>query len=196
MISKCLTTVTGKNGKIIVNTITIITLKPQSQSYEESMKQVPTHLEEHLENPYAGLFGSSVIASVVEEIVSDPTMDYRPSCLEELIGASAPSIRDALSTLVHLGLLEKIQPSGRHPVYRVNVRSKKFIALSFLSYAILDDREGTDCMDLAVYDYYCRVLRESFEPLATASTMKLEFTGRDGVATGTAFKMPRSAVSW
>ena len=62
------------------------------------MKPVPTHLEEHLEDPYAGLFGSSVIAAVVEEIVSDPTMDYRPSYLEELIGASAPSIL----SLIHI----------------------------------------------------------------------------------------------
>jgi DNA-binding IclR family transcriptional regulator len=136
-------------------------------------KDLPTlsdSMEVYLNKPYGGLFGSSVVAQVVEEIVSDPTMDYRPGYLEELTGASAPSIREALATLVDLGLLKKGNETGRHPVYRVNVASKKFAALSLLAYAILDDRDGTDCMAEAVHDYYSKVVRENYEPIAIATT--------------------------
>jgi len=162
----------------------------------ETLQKIPEHLEQHLNMPYGGLFGSSVIVQVVEEIVSDPTMDYRPSYLEDLTGASSPSIRDALATLVEQGLLEKSRESGRHPVYRVNVRSKKFIALSFLAYAVLDDRESTDCMDDAVQDYYSRVLQAKYEPMAMASTLSLEYT-LEGKSTGTGMhhEIITSAVS-
>jgi hypothetical protein len=51
----------------------------------------------------------------------------------------------------------------------VNVASKKFAALSLLAYAILDDRDGTDCMDEAVHDYYSKVVREKYEPYAIAT---------------------------
>lgn len=137
---------------------------------EPDLPKLPESMEAHLTRPYGGLLGSSVLAQVVEEIVSDPTMDYRPGYLEELTGASAPPIRDALATLVDSGLLMKVGGTGRHPLYRVNVASKKFSALSFLAYAILDDRDGTDCMDEAVYDYYSKVVREKYEPIAIATT--------------------------
>jgi hypothetical protein len=136
----------------------------------QDVPDLPKSLEVHLTKPYGGLFGSSVLAQVVEEIVSDPTMDYRPGYLEDLTGASAPPIREALATLVELGLLMRSGGTGRHPVYRVNVASKKFAALSLLAYAIIDDRDGTDCMDEAVYDYYSRVVRERYEPIAIATT--------------------------
>jgi len=141
---------------------------------EPDLPVLPESMETYLSRPYGGLFGSSVIAQVVEEIVSDPTMDYRPGYLEELTGASAPPIRDALATLVDLGLLIRASGTGRHPIFRVNVASKKFIALSLLAYAVLDDRDGTDCMDEAVYDYYTRALREKFEPIAIAATTRFD----------------------
>jgi len=142
----------------------------------EDLQVLPKTLEAYLDKPYGGLFGSSVLAQVVEEVVSDPTMEYRPGYLEELTGASAPSIREALATLVDLGLLVKGRETGRHPVYRVNEASKKFVALSLLAYAILDDRDGTDCMDEAVYDYYSKVVREKYEPRAMA-TADYSFSG-------------------
>ena len=73
-------------------------------------------------------------------------------------------------SLVDLGLLKKGNMTGRHPVYRVNVASKKFAALSLLAYAVLDDRDGTDCMAEAVHDYYSKVVREKYEPMAIATT--------------------------
>jgi hypothetical protein len=136
----------------------------------EDFPNLPASIEVHLNKPYGGLFGSSVLSQVVEEIVSDPTMDYRPGYLEDLTGASAPPIREAIATLIDLGLLIRSGGTGRHPVYRVDLSSKKFVALSFLAYAILDDRDGTECMDKAVYDYYSKVIREKYEPMAIATT--------------------------
>jgi hypothetical protein len=67
-------------------------------------------------------------------------------------------------------------------VYRINVASKKFAALSLLAYAILDDRDGTDCMDEAVYDYYSKVVREKYEQtaIATAAYSPGSFQGMPG----------------
>jgi hypothetical protein len=101
--------------------------------------------------PYAGLFGDTVIARVVEEIIADPHSAYRPRDLEELTGASAPSVRDALSTLTRLGLLAS--SGGKHPVYTVDRSRKTFVALTFLAYAVLDDRENSDCMHTALRHY-------------------------------------------
>ena len=105
--------------------------------------------------PYAGLFGDTVIARVVEEIIADPQSAYRPRDLEELTGASAPSVRDALSTLARLGLLAS--SGGKHPVYTVDRSQKTFVALTFLAYAVLDDRERSDCMHTALR-HYCETL--------------------------------------
>jgi len=124
--------------------------------------------EMYLNKPYGGLFGDTVMAKVVEELIADPTMDYRPKYLEDVTGKSEKSIHDALKKLVILGLIEKCGDE-KHPIYRVIVKSKKFAGLSFLAYAMLDDREGTDCMDMAVSDYYNSVLREKYEPKAIAN---------------------------
>jgi hypothetical protein len=117
-------------------------------------KLLPKSLEDYLDRPYGGLFGNSALTKIVEEIVADPDMDYRPKYLEEVTGMRSPTVRDALKTLVRLGLLKNISADVQHPVYRVIVESKKFVALSFLAYAVLDDREGSDCMDTAILDYY------------------------------------------
>jgi len=129
--------------------------------------------EELTDVPYGGLFGDTVLARVVEEIIADPHSDYRPKELEELTGASSPSVRDALATLTRLGLLTAAE--GKHPVYTVNKRSKTFIALTLLAYASLDDRERSDCMNTAIKDYYDTVLRSRYEPcaLATAPTYRI-----------------------
>lgn len=134
-------------------------------------KDVPTisAVEEmFLDEPYGGLFGDTVMARVVEELVSDPTQDFRPKYLVEMTGKSAKSVADALKKLSVLGLIEKTGDDN-HPVYRVIVSSKKFAALSFLAYAMLDDRDGSDCMHAAIASYYHRVLREEYEPKAVAT---------------------------
>ncbi|MCK4734335.1 MAG: hypothetical protein KAT65_17910 [Methanophagales archaeon] len=123
-----------------------------------------------MNRPYGGLFGNSVQINVVEEIVADPYSDYRPKDLEEIIGASAPSIRRALQNLTNLGLLIKDVGDAQHPVYRPNLDSNKIVALTFLAYAMIDDRDGSECMNTAISDYYMRVLRQ--EELAVATDTK------------------------
>jgi len=142
----------------------------------KKLPELPEELEEFLDKPYGGLFGNTVLAQVVEEIVADPTMDYRPGYLEEMTGKKAPSIREALRVLVRLGLIENVSSDAQHPVYRVVVESKKFIALSLLAYAMIDDRGGTDCMNTSILDYYNRSLRAKAEPLAVATNYAGEWT--------------------
>ena len=101
--------------------------------------------------PYAGLFGDTVMARVVEEIVADPHSVYHPKDLEDLTGNSAPRIREALTQLTNLGLLKS--SGGKHPAYTVDMSKKTFVALTLLAYAVLDDREGSDCMETAVRHY-------------------------------------------
>ena len=101
--------------------------------------------------PYAGLFGDTVMARVVEEIVADPHSVYHLKDLEDLTGNSAPRIRDALTMLTKLGMLKST--GGKHPAYTVDMSKKTFVALTLLAYAVLDDREGSDCMETAVRHY-------------------------------------------
>jgi len=114
---------------------------------------LPPELERYIEKSYGGLFGNSVITKVLEEIVSDPYRNYHPKDLEEIVNASALSIRNSLSSLTSIGILKKDTDNQKHLVYRANTNSKRLIALTFLSYAILDDRDGTTCMDEAIIDY-------------------------------------------
>lgn len=130
-----------------------------------NLPQLPKELETFVDDPYGGLFGNTVLAHVIEELVASPSVVYRPKDLEDLTGRVEGSIRTALATLRRLNLIENLSPDARHPLYRVNTRSKKFVALSFLAYAMLDDRDGSDCMDTAVHDYYSNYVREKFEPL-------------------------------
>lgn len=108
-----------------------------------------------IDSPFGGIFGDAALAQVVQEIVADPHSLYRPKDLVELTGCTAPTIRDALKTLTDLGLL--IKHGDKHPVYSVNTECKRFVALTFLSFAILDDREGSECMDTAI-KHYCKTV--------------------------------------
>lgn len=131
---------------------------------EEELPLLPKKLELNLDKPYGGLFGNTVIASVVEEVVADPHSLYRPKDLVELLDVSLPAISKALNTLTQLKLLEKDTSDRQHPVYRVNTRSKKFIALTFLAYGVLDDRDGSLFMDSAIEEYCESVIGEKSEP--------------------------------
>jgi hypothetical protein len=136
---------------------------------ERTLPELPENLEEFLDIPYGGLFGDSALAQIVEEIVADPTMYYRPKYLEELTGRKPKTVRYALQRLAQLGLIENVSKDSHHPVYRVVVESKKFIALSLLAYALLDDRDKTRCMDTAILDYYHKNLENQDKPLARAT---------------------------
>lgn len=145
---------------------------------KEKLPELPKELGVYLDKPYGGLFGDNAQIKIIEEIVADPHRSYRPRNFKEMTGESDPSIRKALNNLTDLGLLEK--DSGKHPIYQANLKSKKFVALTFLSLASIDDRDGTECMDFAVLDYYFKVLKENIQPLAMATLTKFEFKGMQG----------------
>jgi len=126
---------------------------------EERIPELPEDLVKYVEKPYGGLFGDSSQVKIVEEIVADPYTKYRPKDIEELVGASAPTVRRVLNTLTSLGLLLKDKIDPQHPVYCANLQSKKLLALTFLAYAMADDIDGSECLNDAIRDYYHRVLK-------------------------------------
>ena len=129
---------------------------------------------DYYDMPFGGLFGDAKIVKVVEELIADPDSLYRPANLAELTDSTAPTVRVALETLLAQRLITKIKEDAVHPVYKVNKNSKKFIALSLLAYAIMDDVDGTELMDTAVHDY-CDYFREAekLEPYVIATALNL-----------------------
>ncbi|MGV8126310.1 MAG: hypothetical protein ACP5PV_03750 [Methanothrix sp.] len=113
--------------------------------------------------PYDGLFGDSNIVSVLEEVIADPYMEYRPIDLVGLTGETSPTVRKSLKVLTSVGLLLKDRTDRRHPIYRVNTESKKYLALNLLAYAILDDKLGTDRVDRIIADYCDTELRVKYK---------------------------------
>jgi len=111
--------------------------------------------------PFGGLFGNTVLIRVIREITADPYREFRPRELEVLTSSSAPRIKNALELLAAQGLLENISCDSQRPVFRVNLSSKRLMALTLLAYAVTDDRDGTDCMDDAVRHYYVDKLSEA-----------------------------------
>jgi hypothetical protein len=151
-------------------------------SYEATMADrelpaLPRELEGYLDHPYGGLFGDSVHSRVVEEIIADPYRDYRPKELVSLTETSAPAVRKALATLKSLGLLFEDRSDRQHPIYKVNLKSKKFVALTLLSFAVLDDRDGSDCMNDAVLSYCNDILPEKGQPVAIATATTYIYKG-------------------
>jgi hypothetical protein len=128
---------------------------------EEQLPELPEEFEASLKRPYAGLFGDNVQIRIVTEIVANPYRYYRPKLFQEKTGASLPSIRKALNSLVDMGLMFKDSDDPQHPVYTPNLDSKKLLALTFLAYAFIDDRDGTNCLDDAIMDYCEKTKKES-----------------------------------
>ena len=112
--------------------------------------------------PYDGLFGDSNLIRVMRQVIADPFTEYRPIDLEMLTQNSPPTVRESLRILTSVGILIKDESDHQHPVYRVDTESKRYHALTFLAYAVLDDRNGTDCMDDVIADYYSES-REKYE---------------------------------
>ncbi len=112
--------------------------------------------------PYDGLFGDSNIVSVLEQVIADPYMEYHPIDLVHLTKETPPTVRKSLKVLTSTGLLIKDKTDIRHPIYRVDTKSKKYLVLNLLAYAILDDKLGTDTVDKFIADYCDTVLREKY----------------------------------
>jgi hypothetical protein len=111
--------------------------------------------------PFGGLLGNTVLLRVIREITADPYREFRPKELEALTASSAPRIKNALELLAAQGLLENVSSDSQRPAYRVNLSSKRLMALTFLAYAVTDDRDATNYMDDAVRHYYEEQLGEA-----------------------------------
>jgi hypothetical protein len=149
---------------------TYMRVKPMARG-----SSIPAADREFSDVPYAGLFGDTVIARVVEEIIADPHSIYHMKDLEDLTGKSTPRIREALLTLTRFGLLES--HGGKHPSYTVDRSKKTFVALTLLAYATLDDTKGSDCMNTATRHYCETILPVCREDQAIASASSFKITG-------------------
>ncbi len=106
-----------------------------------------------IHKPFEGLFGDTAELRVLQEVVADPYSDYSQHDMMELTGLSDPSVRRGFRVLVDHTIVRNISSARRNPLYRVNLESKKLLALTFLSYAALDERTGSNSMEDAVSDY-------------------------------------------
>lgn len=127
-------------------------------------------LEPYAMPPYDGLLGDSNLIRVIQQVIADPFTRYHPIDLERLTKGSHVTVRASLRNLTSFGLLIKDDSDRQHPVYVVNTESKRYLALAFLAYAVLDDKYGTDCMDNVVADYYDSELKIKYELLASIET--------------------------
>ncbi len=116
-------------------------------------KSLPKSMGVALDKPFEGLFGDTAELRVMQEIVADPYSDYSHHDLMELTGLSDPSVRRGVRVLVDHGIMKNISSARRNPLYRANLDSKKLMALTFLSYAVLDERTGSASLEDAVRHY-------------------------------------------
>ena len=116
-------------------------------------KSLPKSMEVGLDKPFDGLLGDTAELRVLQEIVADPYSDYTHHDLIELTGLSDPSVRRGIRVLVDQGILRNISSARRNPLYRADLGSKKLTALTFLSYAALDERTGSRSMEDAMRHY-------------------------------------------
>lgn len=119
----------------------------------DDLELISPELERSLEAPYEGLFGDTVAARVLQEIVADPYRKLRASEIARVTDSSAVSVRTTLKKLAELGILLADPVNRRATVYTPNLGSKRFIALTSLAYAVLDDRVGSSLMDDFILDY-------------------------------------------
>lgn len=120
---------------------------------KEEYPEAPEKYLRYLKYPYGGLFGNTVHTRIVEKIVANPSRVYRPKDFKDMLGISTTSITKALNDLTGLKLLIKITKDKQRPEYMANMGSKQLYALTFLAYAVSDDRDGTEFMDHAIEDY-------------------------------------------
>jgi hypothetical protein len=106
-----------------------------------------------VDKPFDGMFGDTAELRVLQEIVADPYSDYSHRDLMEFTELSDPSVRRAVRALMDADVIRNISTARRSPMYRANQDSRRLSALMFLTYAILDDKTGSETMDGAVAHY-------------------------------------------
>ena len=50
-------------------------------------------------------------------------------------------------------MIYQANKNDKRPLFKINKKSNRFVALTFLSYAILDDIDRTDLMNAAIKEY-------------------------------------------
>ena len=135
-------------------------------------KELPKSIEVVLDKPFDGLFGDTAELRVLQEIVADPYSNYTHRELMDLTGLSDPSVRRGVRVLIDHEIITNISSARRSPLYRSNLDSKKLTALTFLSYASLDEKTGSKSMDDAVRHYCDYIpLKVDLLPLAEGSNL-------------------------
>ncbi len=147
----------------------------------EEYPEVPEKYQKYINNPYGGLLGNTVQVQIVEKIIADPDRVYRPRDFKEDLNVSYNSIKKSLLDLTELKLLINVTREKNRPEFKVNPDSKQLWALTFLAYAVLDDRDGTDLMNRNIKEYFNRVISSDSSPepaMASTTWYKGEFTGK------------------
>jgi hypothetical protein len=122
---------------------------------------LPKQFEKYIEFPYGGLFGRAPIVQVVEEIIADPHSKRTVKETSKLLELPKESVKHVFTVLSGLNIMIH-EKKGKKNVYTVNLDSKQVIALTFLAYAVGDDRDkNVNCMDRAIVDYYERYMEKS-----------------------------------
>lgn len=109
--------------------------------------------ENHDDSPFGGILGNNVIVRIVEELIADPESVYSPTDLSELTSSSAPQVRKSIERLLKAGFVKPANRSEKRPVYKVDTSTNKFVALTLLAYAAIDDKEKTNLMLRAIKQY-------------------------------------------
>ncbi|MEM3448559.1 MAG: hypothetical protein QXP38_06750 [Nitrososphaerota archaeon] len=119
-----------------------------------SSPEKPVYIVDH-NRPFGGIFGKTVIASVLEQFIVDSDVLYTVKDLAELTEHSQKAVRNALNQLVATNLILKIKDktmdkTGNGYLYGLNQEASRSIALSLLIFAIGDDRYSTSVMLYAI----------------------------------------------
>jgi hypothetical protein len=101
-------------------------------------------------NDFTSILGNSVIIKVVQEFIADPDEPYSISYMHELTDSSKPAVRDAFNVLLRSKLIYKANKNDKRPLFKIDRKSERFIALTLLLYAILDDVNKSNLMGKAI----------------------------------------------
>ena len=144
---------------------------------DDELSRLPEKYDRYADRPFGGLFGTNIQLKVLEELVADPYSNYRIADLARILGISTKSTKSALAALERLGFVSRENENSKHPIFRVNKDSRMLTALTFLSYALSDDRDSTQLMDEAVLEYYERNIRPGLKREASSVELELNLGG-------------------
>ena len=104
-------------------------------------------------NNFISILRNGVIIKVIQEFIADPDEPYSISYMHELAGSSKPAVKDAFNLLLKSKLIYQANKNDKRPLFKINKKSNRFVALTLLSYAILDDNDRADLMKAAIKEY-------------------------------------------